>query len=154
MSDLLNLRAAASDEEEWMFALYRRVFREHIARIWGWSEDWQVADFQKGLAQANCQVIELDGARIGFVRSKGESSLELQLLALAPEYQCRGFGTVVIQRLQCMCTRIDLKVFITNVPAKRFYLRIGFDEVAADTEFYSMSWPHDHARFERGQSLG
>lgn len=144
MSDVLKLRAAVSDDEDWMFALYRRVFSEHISRIWGWSEDWQVAEFRKGLAQANCQIIERDGSRIGFVRSKGASTLELQLLALAPEYQCRGLGTAVIQRLQRACTRIELKVFITNTLAKQFYLRLGFDEVATDSEFYSMAWRHDH----------
>jgi ribosomal protein S18 acetylase RimI-like enzyme len=118
-----------------MFALYRRVFSEHISRIWGWSEDWQVADFRKGLAQANCQIIERDGRRIGFVRSKGASTLELQLLALAPEYQCRGLGTAVIQSLQRVCTRIELKVFITNALAKQFYLRLGFDEVGTCQRF-------------------
>jgi len=143
MSDVLKLRAAVSDDEEWMFALYRRVFSEHISRIWGWSEDWQVADFRKGLAQANCQIIELGGGRIGFVRSKGESNLELQLLVLAPEYQCRGLGTAVIQRLQGTCASIQLKVFVTNALARQFYFRLGFEEVAADTEFYSMSWRHE-----------
>lgn len=120
------------------------MFSEHISLIWGWSEDWQVADFRKGLAQANCQIIERDGRRIGFVRSKGAFTLELQLLALDPECQRRGLGTAVIQSLQRVCTRIELKVFITNALAKQFYLRLGFDEVATDSEFYSMAWRHDH----------
>ncbi len=145
MSDLANLRDAASAEEEWMFALYRRVFGEQISRIWGWNEEWQVADFQKGLAQAHCQIIELDGQRIGFVRSAGESALDLQLLALAPQHQCRGLGTAVIRSLQSAYPHIELKVFITNVRARRFYLRLGFDETASDREFYSMLWRHDPA---------
>lgn len=145
MSDLLILRAAVSEDEERMFALYRRVFREHISCIWGWNEDWQVADFRKGLAQANCQVIEFDGSCIGFVRFAGEATLDLQLLALAPEYQGRSLGTAVIRGRQRGSARIDLKIFVTNVPVKRLYRRLGFVETTVDHELYSMSWQQDIA---------
>ncbi len=142
----MELRIAERQDEQWMFELYRRVFQAHIEQIWGWDEEWQNADFEKFLRSASSQVIVAGETRLGFIRFAGASILELQLLALAPEHQGRGLGRTVVGLLQQSHRSIQLKVFRTNLRARRFYLTLGFVEDAVDHQFYSMRWESSQLR--------
>lgn len=136
----IRLIPATLDEFDWLFESYRSSLKSHISRIWGWDEQWQLNDFREGMTGARCELVERDGSRIGFIRTKGEKELDLQLLVLLPEFRRYGHGASIVKGLKQGRRRIVLKVFATNVEALRFYIRQGFVQTGADAEFYSMMW--------------
>ena len=139
-TNVISLRVATAEDEEWMFALYRLAFEEHISRIWGWDDDWQAANFDDGLRRSKNEIVELSGEAIGFVRLSVSSELYLDLIALSSEFHGRGLGCEVISELKRRRGKIQLKVFATNLRAREFYLREGFKEIEKDSEYFSMVW--------------
>lgn len=133
-----------SDEAD-LFEIHRAVFRSHIEQIWGWNEDWQRNNFATERASSTTSVIRIDARIVGYLQCRDEGNrIYVRNIALLPEFQGQGIGTALVKELQAMAAArdvpLELGVFRTNAPARRFYERLGFERTR-DTETHTeMSW--------------
>jgi ribosomal protein S18 acetylase RimI-like enzyme len=102
----------------------------------------QVANLRQRWDPLQVRIITLDGADIGWVQSMTEGdALFLGQLFVAPAYQGRGIGTMIVQRLieEAGCDRraVTLGVVKTN-PALRLYERLGFRTTHEDERKFYM----------------
>lgn len=141
----MDLRPAADNEEGELFEIHRVVFESHIERLWGWDERWQRSNFAAELASSTTSVIRVAAIIVGYVQFRDEGNrIYVQNIALLPDFQSRGIGTRLIKELQAKAAArgvpLELGVFRTNAPARRFYEHLGFERMR-DTETHTeMSW--------------
>ena len=141
----MDLRPVADGEEAELFEIHRAVFRSHIEQLWGWDERWQRSNFAAELASSTTSVIRMDALIVGYVQFRDEGNrIYVQNIALLPDFQCKGIGTRLMNELQTKAAArgvpLELGVFRTNAPARRFYERLGFERIR-DTETHTeMSW--------------
>jgi ribosomal protein S18 acetylase RimI-like enzyme len=141
----MDLRPVADGEEAELFEIHRAVFRSHIEQLWGWDERWQRSNFAAELASSTTSVIRMDALIVGYVQFRDEvNRIYVQNIALLPDFQCKGIGTRLMNELQTKAAArgvpLELGVFRTNAPARRFYERLGFERTR-DTETHTeMSW--------------
>lgn len=141
----MDVRPAANSEEADLFEIHRTVFRSHIEQIWDWDERWQRSNFATELASSTTSAIRIDALIVGYVQFRDEGNrIYVQNIALLPDFQSKGIGTRLIKELQAQAAArgvpLELGVFRSNAPARRFYERLGFER-ACDTETHTeMSW--------------
>jgi ribosomal protein S18 acetylase RimI-like enzyme len=90
------------------------------------------------------QIIELDCRPIGVqLVDRPGTDIQLVQLYIAKDYQRRGFGTELLQRLfveaKAAGLPIRLRVLAVN-PARALYERLGFVVVETTPERYFMEW--------------
>ena len=141
----LGLRRAASRDHRALFEIHRTAFLAHIARIWGWDERWQRANFLEEMATACTWVVEIDSGMAGYLQFEDEAArMYVRNIALLPSFQRLGIGTWLVEELQAKAAArgvpIELSVFRTNVMARRFYERLGFVRTRDAQAHIHMTW--------------
>jgi ribosomal protein S18 acetylase RimI-like enzyme len=142
----LQLRAATSEDAEFLFQLLRATMREYVEQTWSWDEKWQRAHFQERFDPAKNQIVVLDDLDIGVIAAeRREDEVFLGSLYILPEYQRRGIGTLLIKSVLDGAFReglpVRLRVLKVN-PARRLYERLGFLVVEeADTHYVMKATP-------------
>jgi len=127
----VSLRAATSDDYDFLYRLHRSTFREPVAKIWGWEEERQQRRFREHFDPDRRQIIQVGGEDAGAVgfEDKGDH-IFLQYIALIPEYQRRGIGSRLIESVideGRKCGKpVRLQVLRTNQVAIELYERLGF----------------------------
>lgn len=149
----VGLRRAACSDLLKLFEIHRAVFLPHIARIWGWDERWQRANFLEEIATASTWVLQVDNELAGYLQVQDQAErIYLRNIALLPVLQGRGVGTRLLVQLQAKATArdmpIELSVFRTNVAARRFYERLGFITSQGGKTHIDMTW-HSPDREQR-----
>jgi GNAT superfamily N-acetyltransferase len=139
------LRPATGEDYDFLYTLHRATMREYIEGIWGWNEDWQEEYFRKKFNPFTRQVIQIDNRDAGvIVVERRQDEIYLGLIELLPEYQKRGIGTAIINRLKIDARRqgipLALHVLRTNSPARRLYERLGFQVTAEEADRFRMAW--------------
>jgi GNAT superfamily N-acetyltransferase len=136
--DGMALRAAARDDEDFLFALHRDAMREYVDATWGWNETWQRAHFAATFAPARQAVIVHAGKR----RDVGRVSLTrhwrkifLRDIELLSPERNRGVGTAILEAVLTLAhgsnRYVELQVLRCN-PAQRLYARLGFRVISDD----------------------
>jgi ribosomal protein S18 acetylase RimI-like enzyme len=143
---MYSLRPATPDDHDFLYALNRTTLREYVEPIWGWHEEWQEEYFRKKFDPPKRQVIQVDGRDAGvLVVERHPDEVYLGLIELLPEFQRRGIGAAIINRLKAEAHAnklpLTLHVLRTNTPARRLYERLGFQVVAEEEYRYRMSCP-------------
>ncbi|WP_374686793.1 GNAT family N-acetyltransferase [Promineifilum sp.] len=143
---MYSLRPATPEDHDFLYALNRATIREYVEPIWGWHEEWQEEYFRKKFDPQKWQVIQVDGRDAGvLVVEQRPDEVYLGLIELWPEFQGRGVGSAVVNRLKAEAhgrgQPLTLHVLKTNVPARRLYERLGFQVVAEEEYRYRMSCP-------------
>lgn len=101
MRTAIDLRPATPDDLGSLFELYRRVFRSHIDRIWGWSEVWQQSNFSIDFESSSTSVVQIAGRAVGYVQTDNDPKrFYLRNIALHPDVQGQGIGTHFVKQLQ------------------------------------------------------
>lgn len=147
----MNLRPAKTEDITLLFAIHRSVFRSHIETLWGWDEDWQSENFASECATAATSLVLVDDQITGYIQVLDRGSqIYVENIAIAPAFQSKGLGTMLLKALQSMATirkvLIHLGVFRTNTPAQRLYKRLGFRTVGETRTHIEMSWIYSHLR--------
>ena len=145
MRDAPDLRTAAPEDLASLFELHRMVFRSHIEKIWGWSEEWQRTNFNRLFESSVTEVVEVAGCTVGYMQTEREAQrLYLRNIALHPGVQGLGIGTFLIRQLQQESKErgvpLELVLFRTNPRAREFYERLGFKQIGQTDAFIEMSW--------------
>jgi ribosomal-protein-alanine N-acetyltransferase len=124
--------------------------RDAVVRMLADSDPWKrlgytMADwerlFQAGPQGRDCYVIEADGAVVGLALLRQRFMLGdyLELLAIAPGSQGKGFGSVLLQHLEKLVFERTRNLFVCvsdfNQEARRFYARQGYREIGPIPNF-------------------
>jgi ribosomal protein S18 acetylase RimI-like enzyme len=145
--DRATLRDAKADDQEFLFEAYKESLKEHVARAWGWNEEFQRSGFWTHHPLEQFRVIEVNGERAGGIHvADGEAVNFVRLIFLLPRFRKRGLGSELLmqeaKRANTSYKALGLKVIKSN-PAKSLYDRLGFVEVAQDEVSHDMRWTAD-----------
>ena len=114
---------------------------EQIERVSFSSGHWVAADFQGH----DCTVVEYDGQVAGFVviqqvypgDSAAPPEFEILNVAVLPRFRRLGFARALLSQILRRRGVFFLEVRESNEPALRFYLTLGFREVARRPNYYN-----------------
>ena len=69
---------------------------------------------------------------------QSEKEMEIEFLAVSPDYQGKGIGTLLIQYVfeSLPYVTCQIEVFSKNPGAKRLYERLGFEQVSIRTDLW------------------
>ena len=139
----ISIRAALIDEKPAIWRLYESAMKQHIEAIWGWDAAWQIADFDQAFSASSTYIVEVDGEFSGYVQlDLGTVENYLRMIVLLPEFRSLGIGARLLAEILRVSRHggrnLRLRVFRTNVAAKRFYEREGWLVAADDGDFFVM----------------
>ena len=140
----VELRPVTAGDREFLLRVYYSTRAEELALV-AWDEaqkrafitqqfDAQQYEYQKRFPEAQYHVILYQGEPAGRLWI-GRDAEQIRLLdiALLPEYQNRGVGTLLVRDLSDDAARegkpLRHMVFKFNTAAMRFYERLGFRQV-------------------------
>jgi ribosomal-protein-alanine N-acetyltransferase len=133
------IRLATSDEAEAIAAMSRDLIENGL----GWS--WTAARVRRAIADRETNVAvaaDAIGAMLGFgIMQYGEQTAHLLLLAVRPLAGRRGLGSALVDWLERSATvagigEIVLEARVSNVTARAFYRRLGYQEVRVLQGYY------------------
>ena len=151
----LTLRRVTDGDEEFLLSVYASTRAEVLAQaVWqdGQQEaflksqfEMQRREYDARFPDAEYNVILIDDRPAGRIWI-GRDAQQIRLLdiALLPEFQNRGAGTVLLGRLIDESTRASKPlrhmVFMLNQDADRFYARLGFVMIEEFGAYKHMEW--------------
>lgn len=150
----IELREAASGDEEFLCALYHSTRRDEVAQF-GWPEAEQDAFLtmqfemqKKGYAiqypNAEHQIVLCDGIPAGrIIIDRSGPMLLLTDIALLPNFHRRGIASNLIGNLKRENDAIMLNVDKNNSKARHLYEKHGFIPTAETQFAYEMQWRRD-----------
>lgn len=149
------LKPVAPEDEEFLLGVYASTREDELAQVeWGagqkelfvrWQFDLQRREYDGRFPEAEYSVIMVDGRPAGRIWV-GRDATQIRLLdiALLPEFQNRGVGTLLLRRLIDEARREGLPlrhmVFVLNNEAHRFYERLGFIIIEDFDAYKHMEW--------------
>ena len=129
---MLTTRRATDDDLALLADLFLRAMQIPIAAARGaWDEASERRQFLEQLQLQRTQIIECHGTGIGFLMTLERGhDIELHTLCVRPEFQGRGYGTIITRRLldeaKARQRGAVLSVLKANTTARSFYERWGF----------------------------
>jgi GNAT superfamily N-acetyltransferase len=151
----LKLVPVTEADNEFLLQIYASTRADELAQVeWQpghkeaflkWQLDMQRQQYEARFPDAEYKVIQIDNQRAGRVWV-GENETEIRLLdiALLPEFQNRGVGTLLLQDLIERARLADKPlrhmVFMLNSDAHRFYERLGFVMIEDLGAYRHMEW--------------
>jgi ribosomal protein S18 acetylase RimI-like enzyme len=155
LGNILTLRRAISEDDEFLLALYGSTREEELAQVeWAegqkaqflrWQYELQRSEYQTRFPDADYYVVLLDDQPAGRIWT-GSDDQQIRLLdiALLPEFQNRGAGTMLLRALmdEAALAKKPLRhmVFVLNSDAHRFYERLGFVIIDDLGAYKHMEW--------------
>jgi ribosomal protein S18 acetylase RimI-like enzyme len=151
----LAVRPALPQDEIFLYELYSAVRaaefalapidatqKEHLMRM---QFRGQMSTYSQLFPNSCYHLVLLDGKPVGRLWvSQMEGQFHLVDIAVHPDYQGKGIGSVLIQRLQQEATKarlpIGCSVFRFNPGSLRFHRRLGFTIVREDQMYYYLEW--------------
>lgn len=141
----LTLRRAEVEDLDFAFRVLKETMRDYVIATWGtWREEKSRYETTEQVAAGRTEVIELGQVPIGVqLVDRQRTHIQLLQLYITKEFQRRGFGTQLVERLFVAAREaklpIRLRVLAVN-PARAFYERLGFIVVETTPERYFMEW--------------
>jgi GNAT superfamily N-acetyltransferase len=151
----LKLRPVTASDNEFLLSIYASTRADELAQVeWQegqrlafltWQFDLQRREYDTRFPGAEYDLILIDGQPAGRIWV-GSDTEQLRLLdiALLPEYQNRGAGTVLMRRLMDQAAQahkpLRHMVFVLNNDAHRFYERLGFEIIDDLGGYKHMEW--------------
>ena len=131
----VELRAAVPSDDEFCFQLHKAAMGEYVAAIWGWDDQDQRALHARVFNPHRWQIITADQVDVGMIDIEHRrSEVHLGRIEILPEYQNRGIGTQLIQKLIDLSIAngddLTLDVLAVNLRARALYQRLGMTEIA------------------------
>ncbi|MFO1396512.1 MAG: GNAT family N-acetyltransferase [Burkholderiales bacterium] len=138
-----SLRPSRESDGEFFYGVLKQTMLQFIVQTWGAWDDSRVQ--QEALefgASCDGQVIEVDGSRVGILLTRQASDhVYVRLLCIAPEFQRRGIGSLVVNALASRAAvqgqSLRLRVMACN-PARVFYDALGFEATEVTPQFVYM----------------
>jgi GNAT superfamily N-acetyltransferase len=151
----LSLRPVTAADDPFLLSIYGSTRAEELAQAeWAagqreaflkWQFDLQRREYDVRFPDAEYYLILIDDQPAGRIWI-GRDSEQIRLLdiALMPEFQNRGAGTLLLRRLIDEAERagkpLRHMVFVLNNDAHRFYERLGFTIIEDLGAYKHMEW--------------
>jgi len=151
----VELRPVAPDDDKFLLAVYGSTRAEELGQVeWAegqkatflrWQFDLQRREYDGRFPDAAYYVVMVDQQPAGRIWV-GTDNEQIRLLdiGLLPEFQNRGVGTALLQRLIAYSAseRKALRhmIFVLNNNAERFYERLGFKQIEEFGAYKHMEW--------------
>jgi GNAT superfamily N-acetyltransferase len=151
----VKLRPVTPADDDVLLKIYASAREDELAQT-QWSTDqkasflrWQFKtqrrEYEARFPDAQYQLIQVDGQPAGrFWIGRSEREIRLLDIALLPEFQNRGIGTVLLKELieEARLGGKSLRhmVFLLNNSATRFYERLGFVVIEDLDAYKHMEW--------------
>ncbi|MCV3277006.1 GNAT family N-acetyltransferase [Aeromonas hydrophila] len=143
----IELAGIASSEFEQCFAAVKEGIFPYVEAVFGWEDDFQRERLTSEYEPHWFSWILAEGERVGLLcRKPYDDALHIHLLIIFPPHQCRQLGSAVMARLHREAAwegrhRVTLSSFSANQRAIGFYRRLGYQVVAEEPAFVSLSRP-------------
>ena len=141
MDTKVTLRPVTKEDDQFLLEVYGSTRADELGQVeWAegqkemflrWQFDLQRSEYEARFPDARYQLILLDGEPAGRIWT-GEDDEQIRLLdiALLPQFQNRGAGTVLLKALMKEAASagkvLRHMVFVLNNDGHRFYERLGF----------------------------
>jgi len=151
----VELRPVSPGDDQFLLSIYASTRQDELAQA-EWQEDqkeaflrWQFdlqrKEYEARFPDADYRVIVIDGERAGRIwTGADDEQIRLLDIALLPQFQNRGVGTALLERLksEAQNARKALRhmVFVLNNEADRFYERLGFKKIEDFGAYKHMEW--------------
>ena len=153
---MFELRAAASDDREFLWEVNRTALRPVVEATWGWDEAFQVQYFADHFTTSDRFIVRVDGVEVGVIQFTVENDhVFLTSVALLPEHQGRGIGTALVNRVLAEGRRHNLPVRLQVLKvnrARRLYERLGFEAYGESETHVRMERAAAHQWTDAGNS--
>ena len=138
------LKKVTAADEEFLLSVYASTRAEELAQVeWQpgqreaflkWQFEMQRQQYEARFPDAEYKLIDIDNHPAGrFWVGENETEIRLLDIALLPEFQNRGAGTLLLRELIDKAKRsqkpLRHMVFMLNSDAHRFYERLGFEMI-------------------------
>ncbi|MFM5151041.1 GNAT family N-acetyltransferase [Aeromonas hydrophila] len=143
----IELAGIASSEFEQRFAAVKEGIFPYVEAVFGWDDEMQRERLTSEYEPHWFSWIQAGSERVGLLCCKPyEDALHVHLLIIFPRYQGRQLGSAVMARLHREAAsegrhRVTLSSFSANQRAIEFYRRLGYQVVAEESAFVSLSRP-------------
>ena len=131
--DLIKISQATEDDYEFSYQVKKAAEGELIRQVFGWDEAFQRAFHRKEWTERRPSIIKYDGMPIGTLAAiEGDGRLELGQFFISPEYQNKGIGSFLLQRILQKADeggKIVQLAFLKGNRAESLYTRNGFQLV-------------------------
>ena len=149
------LRAVTPADDEFLLAVYGSSRAAELQQVeWAegqketflrWQFDLQRREYDARFPDARYQLILIDEEPAGRIWvGEDEEQIRLLDIALLPQFQKRGAGTVLVKELMQEAGRagklLRHMVFVLNDDAHRFYERLGFVVIEDVGAYKHMEW--------------
>jgi GNAT superfamily N-acetyltransferase len=151
----VELRPVSESDNEFLLSVYASTRAEELAQVeWNegqkemfvrWQFDLQRREYDTRFPDADYRVIVIDQQPAGRIWvGADDEQIRLLDIALLPEFQNRGVGTVLLKRLIARAENegkaLRHMVFVLNNNADRFYERLGFKKIEDLGAYKHMEW--------------
>jgi GNAT superfamily N-acetyltransferase len=151
----LILRRVVDADDDFLLALYGSTRAEELGQVeWQegqqhaflkWQFDLQRREYEARFPDAEYNLILIDDQPAGRIWiGRDDKQIRLLDIALLPEFQNRGAGTLLLRRLIDESTQagkpLRHMVFVLNNDADRFYERLGFVMIEDLGAYKHMEW--------------
>jgi len=151
----LTLRPVTAADDEFLLSVYDSTRAAELSQAeWqegqkelfvSWQFDLQRREYDARFPDARYQVILIDGEPAGRIWvGEDEEQIRLLDIALLPQFQKRGAGTLLLRELMNEAARagklLRHMVFVLNDSAHRFYERLGFVVIEDVGAYKHMEW--------------
>jgi ribosomal protein S18 acetylase RimI-like enzyme len=151
----VELRPVSESDNEFLLKVYESTRADELAQAeWAegqkemflrWQLNLQRKEYETRFPDADYRVIVIDRERAGRIWiGADDEQIRLLDIALLPEFQNRGVGTALLERLkteaQSAGKALRHMVFVLNNNADRFYERLGFKKIEDFGAYKHMEW--------------
>ncbi len=151
----LAVRPVKPEDDEFLLGVYLSTREEELAQAqWAagqkemfvrWQFEMQRREYNQRFPDARYEVILVDGQPAGRIWvGSDDEQIRLLDIALLPQFQNRGAGTVLLRWLMDEAARANKvlrhMVFVLNNDAHRFYERLGFVMIEDLGAYKHMEW--------------
>ena len=151
----LELRPVTDDDDQFLLSIYASTREEELSQAeWAegqkemflrWQFDLQRREYDARFPNASYNVIVIDQQPAGRIWvGSDDKQIRLLDIALLPEFQNRGAGTILLRRLMDQAGKsgkaLRHMVFLLNNNADRFYERLGFTVIEDLGAYKHMEW--------------
>ncbi|MFQ2201211.1 GNAT family N-acetyltransferase [Aeromonas hydrophila] len=143
----IELAGIASSEFEQRFAAVKEGIFPYVEAVFGWDDEMQRERLTSEYEPHWFSWIQAGSERVGLLCCKPyDDALHVHLLIIFPQYQGKQLGSAVMDRLHREAAsegrhRVTLSSFSANQRAIEFYRRLGYQVVAEEPAFVSLSRP-------------
>jgi ribosomal protein S18 acetylase RimI-like enzyme len=151
----VDLRSVSESDNEFLLSVYASTREDELAQAtWAegqkemflrWQFDLQRREYDTRFPDADYRVILVDQQPAGRIWiGTDDKQIRLLDIALLPEFQNRGIGTTLLEKLKSESDNagkaLRHMVFVLNNDADRFYERLGFKQIEDFGAYKHMEW--------------